>query len=50
VSQAPLALQLCTPLPAHWLSPGVHAPAQAPDTHAWVVHGTGLPQLPETHD
>ena len=31
--QCPVAPQVCTPLPRHWVVPGLQTPAQAP-THA----------------
>jgi hypothetical protein len=30
----PVVLHVCTPLPAHWVAPGVQMPWQAPLTHA----------------
>jgi hypothetical protein len=37
-------------LPEHWVDPGVHTPAQAPLTHAWLVQVLGLPHVPlEVH-
>ncbi len=30
----------------HWVAPGEHTPEQAPDTQAWLVHATALPQWP----
>ena len=29
-----------------WVWPGPHTPVQAPDTHVWLLHVAGLPQLP----
>ncbi len=43
---APDALQVSTPLPEHWVAPGVPLPVHAPDTHAWLVHDTAVPQVP----
>ena len=42
----PLAEHVCTPLPEHWVAPGVHTPAQAPDTHADETHVTGALHWP----
>jgi hypothetical protein len=42
----PPAPHVSTPLPEHWVAPGVHDPAQAPETHAEFAHATGLPQPP----
>lgn len=33
-----------TPPSEHRIAPGVHTPAHAPLTHAWLTHGTGVPQ------
>ena len=38
--------QLCTPLPLHCVWPGAHTPVQIPLMQVWLVHATGLPQLP----
>jgi hypothetical protein len=46
VLHAPVELHVCTPLPEHWVEPGEQAPAHAPETHAWLVQGTGVPQVP----
>jgi hypothetical protein len=39
--QVPVPEHVWTPLPEHWVAPGVQTPAQAPFTHAWFVHVTG---------
>jgi hypothetical protein len=41
-----VALQVSTPPSEHCVEPGVQAPEHAPDTHACVVHGTGVPNIP----
>ena len=48
VPHAPLASQVCTPLPveAHFVLPGTHTPVQTPVTHAWFVHACAAPQVP----
>jgi hypothetical protein len=33
-------------LPEHWTAPGVHTPVHAPLTHAELVHGAAVPQVP----
>jgi hypothetical protein len=43
--QVALSSQVCTPLPEHWVVPGVHAPVQTPAAHAWL-HATTLPHAP----
>jgi hypothetical protein len=42
----PLFPHVSTPLPTHCTTPGLHCPAHAPDTHAWLVQGTAVPQVP----
>jgi hypothetical protein len=37
----PVAEQVCTPLPEHWVAPGVHTPLHPPATHAELTHVTG---------
>jgi hypothetical protein len=44
--QAPVLLQVWGCWPLHWIAPGEHDPEHAPETHAWLVHATGLPQVP----
>jgi hypothetical protein len=46
VPQAPLALQVSTPLPEHCTWPGAQTPVQAPAAHAWLAHATAVPQAP----
>jgi hypothetical protein len=41
--QSPVALQLCTPLPAHWTVPETQVPEQTPETQVWFEHGVGVP-------
>jgi hypothetical protein len=41
--QAPLVLQVSTPLPEHVVWFGAHDPAQAPLTHVWFTHATAVP-------
>ncbi len=43
---APVASQVWTPLFEHCVVFGVQAPEHAPETHACVVHGTGVPNIP----
>ena len=45
--QAPLVLHVCGCWPLHCAAPGVHDPVHTPLTHAWFVHGAGVPQPPE---
>jgi hypothetical protein len=45
VLQYPVELQVCTPLPEHWVAPGVHTPEHWPLVHTYV-HDTGLLQVP----
>ncbi len=42
----PVAPQVCTPLPMHWVVAGVQVPVHAPPTHASLVQVTGLPHWP----
>jgi hypothetical protein len=44
--QAPLVLQVETPLLVHWVAPGVQLPVQTPPTHAWLVQLTAGPHIP----
>jgi two-component system OmpR family response regulator len=46
--QAPLSLQVCTPLPwsEHRVDWGAHSPVQAPSTHARLPQSIGAPQCP----
>ena len=47
----PFAVQVCTPLFEHCLSPGAHTPVQTPDTHALFEQGVWSTQVPFTsHD
>ena len=46
VPHCPLASQVCTPLPEHWVAPGEHTPVQTPETHAVLVQATVPDQLP----
>ena len=43
--QLPLESHVSTAFPEHFEDPGVQTPAQAPDTHAWLLHG-----IPGLHD
>jgi hypothetical protein len=42
--QAPLALQVCTPLPEHWVDPGAQLPTQPPFTQAALAQSMAAPQ------
>jgi hypothetical protein len=42
----PLPEQVCTPLPEHWTSPGVHDPEHAPFTQAIPEHGEAVLHVP----
>jgi hypothetical protein len=44
--QLPFESQVWISVPEHCTEPGVQEPTQAPPTHAWPVHATGLVQLP----
>jgi hypothetical protein len=44
--QEPVALQVCTPLPAHCDVPGAQVPVQTPETHAESLHATEGPHCP----
>jgi hypothetical protein len=37
-----------TPLPEHWVVPGVQTPVQAPAEHAAFVQGCAIPHVPVT--
>ena len=45
-SQSPVAAQVCTPVPMHWVLPGMHEPVHRPLTQAWFVQATAVPQVP----
>jgi hypothetical protein len=46
--QAPVLSHVWTPLldGSQRVAPGVQTPAQAPETHAWLVQETAVGQLP----
>jgi hypothetical protein len=46
LGHCPFPPHVCRPLPEHCLSPGAHLPVHAPPTHAWLLHGTAVPQPP----
>jgi hypothetical protein len=48
VLHVPLASQVINPLPEHCVDPGVQLPTQAPDAHAWLVHGIAGVHSPVT--
>jgi hypothetical protein len=43
----PLAPHVCTPLPEHWVAPGVHEPEHAPLTQAELEQAAAVPHCPE---
>jgi hypothetical protein len=43
VPNVPPDPHVCTPLPEHCLTPGVHDPEHAPLTHAELLHATAAP-------
>jgi hypothetical protein len=44
---APLALQVSTPLPEHVVWLGAHTPVQAPLTHVWLLQAVPAVQVPD---
>jgi hypothetical protein len=46
VPQVPVASQVWTPLPEHFVSPGLQTPTHAPWTHAWAVQAFAAPHVP----
>jgi hypothetical protein len=45
--QVPVESHVCGCWTLHCTVPGVHTPVHAPLAHAWPVHGTGVPHVPD---
>jgi hypothetical protein len=41
--QAPLAVQVSTPLPEHVVWPGAHTPVHTPLMHVWLLQAAAVP-------
>jgi hypothetical protein len=46
VLHVPFDVQVCTPLPEHWVCPGAHTPVHTPATHVWLEQAVEPPKVP----